>query len=164
MASIMDRWSAMRFFPVRPEHQIGSVQYAALPWRCDADGAIEILLVTSRVTGRWIIPKGWPADDLPPHLSAAKEAWEEAGVLGEARPQSLGSFRHRKSVTRRLLTVNVYPLAVREQRDRWPERFQRQRRWFNPVDAAHAVAERPLRRIIQRFRPDGIAALEEGEQ
>lgn len=164
MAYVTDRLDAMRFFPVRPEHRGGSVQYAALPWRRRPGGEIEILLVTSRVTGRWIIPKGWPADGLPPHLSAAKEAYEEAGVRGEAQPESLGVFRHRKSISGRLLTVNVYPLEVREELDRWPERFQRQRRWFTLPDTAHAVAERSLRRIIRAFRPARVPALEEGEQ
>ena len=149
----IDRWGAMRFLTERI--QTGSAQYAALPYRFDAAGGLEILLVTSRSTGLWIIPKGWPADGLAPHLSAAKEAWEEAGVQGVAQPQPVGVFRHRKSLTRRMLTVTVYPLEVREQLDRWPERLQRQRRWFTPADAAHAVAERALRRIIQAFQPAG---------
>lgn len=122
------------------------------------------MLVTSRATGRWIIPKGWPAVNLPPHLSAAKEAYEEAGVRGEAGSESIGVFRHRKTLSGRRLTVNVYPLEVREQLDRWPERFQRQRRWFNVADAAHAVPDKSLRRIIKAFRPDEVAVDIEKEQ
>ena len=111
------------------------------------------MLVTSRSTGRWIIPKGWPIDGLAPHLSAAREAYEEAGVRGKAGAEPIGVFRHRKTLTGRVLYITVYPLAVTEQLDRWPERFQRQRRWFTPPEAAHAVTDRPLRRIVQSFRP-----------
>lgn len=143
----------MRLVPERLLRRTGSIQYAALPYRPDSRGEMEIMLVTSRSTGRWILPKGWPADGLAPHLSAAKEAWEEAGVRGEPLAQPIGVFRHRKSLTRRLLTVTVFPLEVRDQLDRWPEQFQRQRRWFTPTEAAYAVAERPLRRIIRTFRP-----------
>lgn len=154
----------MQFPPERLEQKTGSVQHAALPWRLGANGEIEVLLVTSRASGRWIIPKGWPAPGLPPHLSAAKEAWEEAGVRGEAGPESLGGFRHRKSMTGRMVNVTIFPLAVREQHERWPERFQRQRRWFSLAEAAHMVAERPLKRIIRAFRPDRVPAMEEGER
>jgi 8-oxo-dGTP pyrophosphatase MutT (NUDIX family) len=160
MAFAVDSGSAMQFPPERLDQRTGSDQYAALPWRHGANGEIEVLLVTSRATGRWIIPKGWPATGLPPHLSAAKEAWEEAGVLGEAGAESLGDFRHRKSVTGRMVKIIVFPLAVREQQDRWPERFQRRRRWSSLTEAAHLVADRPLGRIIRAFRPD--RALEEG--
>jgi 8-oxo-dGTP pyrophosphatase MutT (NUDIX family) len=145
----------MLHLPERFQHHRGVMQYAALPYRTDNEGGIEILLVTSRATGRWIIPKGWPADGLAPHLSAAKEAWEEAGVRGEAASQAIGSFRYRKSITGRRLTVAKFPLEVLEQLDRWPERLQRQRRWFAAGEAARVVTERPLGRIIGAFRPAG---------
>ena len=59
-----------------------SLQYAALPYRRRADGGIEVLLITSRETRRWIIPKGWPAPGLTPHDSAINEAMEERGAIG----------------------------------------------------------------------------------
>ncbi|HPU15489.1 MAG TPA: DUF47 domain-containing protein, partial [Polymorphobacter sp.] len=57
-------------------------QIAALPYRRDADGDMRLLLITSRETRRWVLPKGNPIDGLDPHLAAAAEAYEEAGVTG----------------------------------------------------------------------------------
>lgn len=54
-------------------------QYGALCFRFGEDGAVEILLITSRDSGRWIIPKGWPMKKKEPHEAAAVEAWQEAG-------------------------------------------------------------------------------------
>ena len=74
-------------------------QIAVLPYRTEGpaiDAPIRILLVSSRGTGRWVIPKGRPESKLTPHASAAKEAEEEAGVLGATCPTPLGSFRYRK--------------------------------------------------------------------
>ena len=154
----------MQFLSERLQRPGGTAQYGALPYRFGAAGEYQLLLVTSRSTGRWIIPKGWPIDGLAPHLSAAREAYEEAGVRGEAGAEPIGTFRHRKTLTGRLLHVTVYPLAVTEQLDRWPERFQRQRRWFITSEAAHAVTDRPLRRIVQTFRPTLATGLEEGRE
>ena len=70
---------------LRPERH----QVAALCWRMGQGGAVEILLVTSRDTGRWVIPKGWPMDGKSASAAAAREAWEEAGVKGTVRPESI---------------------------------------------------------------------------
>lgn len=129
-----------------------SIQYGALPYRCSPDG-VEIMLVTSRASGRWIVPKGWLAPGLAPHLSAAKEAYEEAGVMGTAGEIPIGTFLHLKTATRQRLRVEVYPMEVVEELDHWPERFQRRRQWFNLEQAAHVVSERSLRRMIRSFRP-----------
>src|SRR5271170_7842981 len=72
------------------------VQYAALPYRRKGRSPTEVLLVTSRETGRWIIPKGWPAKGKAPHKSAAREAREEAGVVGKINLRSVGSFSYEK--------------------------------------------------------------------
>ena len=154
----------MRFLPERLRWFRGAAQYAALPYRFNTHGDYQLMLVTSRSTGRWIIPKGWPIAGLAPHLSAAREAYEEAGVRGEAGAEPIGVFRHRKTLTGRMLDVTVYPLAVTEELDRWPERFQRQRRWFTLSEAAYALTDRSLRRIVQSFRPPPVTGLEQGSK
>jgi 8-oxo-dGTP pyrophosphatase MutT (NUDIX family) len=40
-------------------------QYAALPVT-GHEGRFQVLLITSRVTGRWIIPKGHPEKKMTP--------------------------------------------------------------------------------------------------
>ena len=133
----------------------GSVQYAALPWRMK-DGALEILLITSS-SGRWIIPKGWPMDGKAPHEAAAQEAWEEAGVRGEAGPQAVGSFhtdKVKKDGRVKRLEVEVFPLAVTEESERWPEADVRRRRWFAQAEAAGQAGEPELSTLLAGFEPD----------
>jgi 8-oxo-dGTP pyrophosphatase MutT (NUDIX family) len=127
-------------------------QYAALPWR-RANG-LEVLLVTSRETRRWVIPKGWPMADRTGPEAAAQEAFEEAGVTGQAAEGPAGAFRYRK----RLKTgdevdceVFVFPLRVDEEHEDWPERLERERQWFTPAAAAAAVEEDELKGIILSF-------------
>ena len=129
-----------------------AIQYGVIPYRRSA-GGIEIMLVTSRTSGRWIIPKGWPAEGFAPHLSAAKEAYEEAGLVGTVGETVVGTFLHLKSATRQRLSVQVFPMEVLQELDQWPERFQRRRQWFNPDQAANAVNDTSLRRLIRSFRP-----------
>lgn len=112
-----------------------------------------MLLITSRDTGRWVIPKGNTTPGAASHQAAAREAFEEAGVTGEMCPTDVGAFRYLKrrpdgDVT---ASVTVYPLAVRDQADDWPERGQRQVRWFALPDAAEQVAEGGLKTIIRNF-------------
>ncbi len=125
-------------------------QVAALPVRRGPDGTLRVLLVTTLQTHRWIIPKGWPWPGEHDHTSAAEEAREEAGVLGEARPGSIGSFTYEK---RRAsgpvpVRVEVYLLDVQEELDTWPECERRQRAWFTPTEAAQAVEEPELRQLL----------------
>lgn len=128
-------------------------QYAALPWRHAAAG-LEILLITSRETRRWVIPKGWPMITYAPADAAAQEAFEEAGVRGDIADEPIGAFRYRKrlkSGEAQLCRVDVYPLAVTTEAKTWPEKRQRTRRWVPAADAAHMVDEPGLRRIIEDF-------------
>jgi 8-oxo-dGTP pyrophosphatase MutT (NUDIX family) len=130
------------------------VQYAALPFR--ALPHPEVLLVSSRDTKRWIIPKGWPMKGRKPHAAAAQEALEEAGLLGKIEKEVLGSFHYVKNMPNGaaiLCRVDVFPMRVDRQRKRWREREQRITRWF-PVDkAAEAVREPELAEIIRAFDP-----------
>lgn len=119
-------------------------------------GALEILLVTSRRTRRWIIPKGNIDFHMAPHAAAAQEALEEAGAVGEIGKRPLGVFRYRKSLMRGfpvVAKVSVFPLEVVSLLDKWPECAVRKRRWFPRDAAADAVEEPQLSDIIRAFRP-----------
>lgn len=133
-------------------------QVAALPYRIEADGRCLILLVTSRDTGRWIIPKGNPIHGLAPYLAAAREAYEEAGLIGHPESRAIGSFRYnkrKKSGAIREALVEVFPLPVATQLEVWPEKHERETRWFACAEAAALVAEPELSELIRAFRPDG---------
>lgn len=130
-------------------------QYAALPWRVGERG-IEVLLVTSRETRRWIIPKGWPMKDRTGPEAAAQEAFEEAGVRGAIAEAPLGVFTYMKRLadgSGRRCAVKVFALEVAESLDVWPEMTQRQRRWMPPAEAAAAVDEPQLKALILNFMP-----------
>lgn len=129
-------------------------QFAALPYRRDPAGRTELLLITSRATGRWVVPKGNPMAGLAGHEAAAVEAWEEAGLRGAICPTPLGRYSYRKRGAfgrRRRMSVAVFPMQVIEQAADWPERHQRVTQWFEVDRAAAAVAEPELRRLIAGF-------------
>ena len=131
------------------------MQYAALCWR-DTEAGIEVLLITSRDTGRWIIPKGWPIPGLAPEAAAAQEAWEEAGVQGVVNPLCLGRYGYQKCLTPETqvpCAVAVYGLQVSHLVDAFPETGQRQRQWFQPAIAGTLVSEPDLGRLIGSFTP-----------
>ncbi len=130
-------------------------QIAALPWRKRKD-RVEFLLVTSRETRRWVIPKGWPMDHLADFNAARLEAFEEAGVRGHVRRVALGSYDYDKrmkdgSINR--CRVHVHALEVTESEKKWPEKNERKREWFPREDAAWHVDEQGLKDIIRRFLP-----------
>ena len=131
------------------------VQYGVVAWKQEQDGAPLVLLITSRDTGRWVVPRGNPIAGLSPHLSAAQEAWEEAGVRGAVSPDPAGDYAYRK--LRRIggvrARVTLFPLRVEEEHEDWPERGQRTRRWFAPDEAAAAVLEPDLADLLRGFRP-----------
>lgn len=132
----------------------GSTQYAALPYRIGRNG-LEILLITSRDSGRWIIPKGWPIAGLTSSQSAAREAWEEAGVGGNVAADGLGRFGYDKRLaddTTRYCDVEVFALEVTEERDTWPEQHERQREWFGAEEARKRVSEAEVRPLIEKLR------------
>lgn len=113
-------------------------------------------MITSRDTGRWVIPKGWPIKGLSPHESAAQEAWEEAGVEGKVHDRSLGRYSYTKRMEKAddvPCVVAVYPLKVRTLRDRFPEWAERRRKWMSPKKAAERVHEPELAYILRHFNP-----------
>ena len=134
----------------QPNHQI-----AALPWRHGKKG-LEILLVSSRETKRWVIPKGWPMKNKKPYAAAAQEAKEEAGLLGKIIKEPIGHFHYVKNLrdgTAVLCRVDVFPLQVQKQRKSWPERDQRITRWFPLEEAASLVREPELSALMRAFTP-----------
>ncbi|MET0270960.1 MAG: DUF47 family protein [Sphingomonas sp.] len=138
-------------------------QIAALPYRIEADGSARVMLITSRGTGRWVVPKGNPIKGLDPHRAAAHEAYEEAGVTGIPCPTAIGQFRYAKRLKSgrlRNARVSVFPLSFVTQADEWPEQDERTVRWFTLPDAAAAVAEPELSAIIAGFRaPESVVGI-----
>jgi 8-oxo-dGTP pyrophosphatase MutT (NUDIX family) len=131
-------------------------QFAALPWRKGVDGGIELLLITSRETRRWVIPKGWPMKRLPSFKAAAQEAFEEAGVTGDIRQRPLGLYHYVKRLkSGRLQSVRVavFPLKVAKEAEMWPEQHQRERLWVAPAEAAERVDEPELKALLAKFSP-----------
>ena len=129
------------------------IQYGALPFRESRSG-LEVLLVTSRETRRWIIPKGWPQSGLPPHRAAENEAFEEAGVIGKIGKKPIGAYWYDKKFESGAAVrckVRVFPLRVTRQLKKWPEKRQRQARWHSPGQASRRVRETYLRQIIRTF-------------
>ncbi len=133
-------------------------QFGAVCWRMHRN-KVEVLLITSRDTGRWVIPKGWPMADRAAHEAAATEAWEEAGVRGDVRPDTLGMFSYdkvlgpKKSVA---CTVTVFALRVAALHTDFPERKQRRRKWFAVDKAARKVNEPELRALLKSL-PERLA-------
>jgi 8-oxo-dGTP pyrophosphatase MutT (NUDIX family) len=125
-------------------------QVAALPirhWR----GQVGVLLVTSRETKRWVIPKGWPMDGRTDYNAAKIEAFEEAGAEGRIGTIAIGEFEYSKRLKNgvsKTCLVAVYPLNVATLARKWPEQNERERRWFSAEVAAQMVNEEQLRDII----------------
>jgi 8-oxo-dGTP pyrophosphatase MutT (NUDIX family) len=127
-------------------------QVGVLPMRRTPEGVTEILLVTSRETRRWIIPKGWPMKGRKPFEAAAREAYEEAGIVGRVGKRPLGFYLYEKRLKNRdavLCQVTVFPLEVRKQLKKFPERGQREAQWFSPSEAADMVIEAGLAGLIR---------------
>ncbi|MGA9795081.1 MAG: NUDIX hydrolase [Rhizomicrobium sp.] len=142
---------------MRSVSKVPNLQYAALPWRKAGD-ALEILLITTLNTRRWIVPKGWPLEGKSPHDSAAQEAMEEAGISGPIAKAPLGSFQYnklRKSGEVVSCKVDVFPMEVAHQRRSWAEKARREARWFSVDDAMAQVTEPGLRRLIAKFAGNG---------
>ena len=129
-------------------------QYAALPWRYSG-GSREVLLISSRDTGRWVIPKGWPIRGLSPAETAAREAYEEAGLGGMVSKKPIGEFEYGKRLDNGAVLatrVEVFALEQMVQHKDWPEQGQRRLQWFSVPEAAEAVEEPELKVIISKLK------------
>lgn len=144
----------METLPPSLELKAGREQIAALPYRMDKKRPF-ILLVTSRGTGRWVLPKGWiEFSDPDPAEAAAREALEEAGVIGEIHKAGIGFYNYSKLLDggeSTLCRVRVYPLLVKSQLKNFKEAGQRILEWFTIEDAADAIKEPELAELIRRF-------------
>ncbi len=130
-------------------------QFSALCYRV-ARNKPQVLLITSRRTGRWIVPKGWPMDGRTPAQCAAQEAWEEAGVIGKAHDRCLGLYSYNKyhcTAGGMPCVAMVFPVRVKSLAQDFPEKKQRRRKWFSPKKAAAKVSEPELSRILRDFDP-----------
>lgn len=130
------------------------VQVAALCYR-DTDEGRLVLLITSRDTGRWIVPKGWPIDGLDGAGAALQEAWEEAGVRkADIESDPVGYYEYAKGLGKGLsvpVQAQVYLTRVRRLSEDYPEVSERKRAWFKPKDAANLVNEPDLKLILQNL-------------
>lgn len=133
------------------------IQMAALCYRTEKSGK-EVLLVTSRDTGRWIIPKGWPIAGKTSSETALQEAWEEAGVKeGQAAPKALGHYTYNKRFNAgwsASVKTMVFPVAVTKLSKAFPEAKQRTRKWVSPLQAANLVQEPELKKLLTEFVAD----------
>ena len=131
-------------------------QFAALCYRV-VEGETEIMLVTSRQRGRWIIPKGWPVEGATPAEAAATEAFEEAGVTGKTFNICLGLYSYTKIMSDDEddlpCAVSVFPVKVKKVLKTYPEMGERRRKWFSVKKAASKVREPELRKILKHFDP-----------
>ena len=118
-----------------------------------------MLLITSRDTGRWVIPKGWPMRGRTDGQAAEREAFEEAGVTGRISAEPLGKFTYEKRLPDRveICEVTVFRLDVDRQRKAWPEQRERQCRWYALEEAAEQVGEAGLKELIARLLPGSAA-------
>lgn len=141
---------------MEPATDIPYVQVGALPYRLTAAGEPELLLVTSRGTRQWIIPKGWPIEGLSNAQSAAREAYEEAGIQGEIGDTPVGVFTYEKArkgeEALSPFAVDVYLLRVDRQLTFWPEFDQRSLAWVSPVQALSMIANPSLADLIRTLR------------
>jgi 8-oxo-dGTP pyrophosphatase MutT (NUDIX family) len=128
-------------------------QVAALPVRRKIGGDVEVLLITSRESNRWIIPKGWPIKGKKRHESAAQEALEEAGISGRIHKKPVGCYVYRKRRENHFAwcSVDVYLLDVERQLNWWREKGQRQVVWVGPLEASNLTDEPGLRAIFLKL-------------
>ncbi len=133
-------------------------QFGALCYRIH-NGKTQVLLVTSRGTKRWIIPKGWPMDNETPSQAAATEAFEEAGAKGRMHDDCLGIYTYRKTMGKNGFlpcVVAVFPLRVKKLVDEYCEAGERKRKWVSAKKAARMVAEPDLAQILLQFDPKSL--------
>ncbi|MGB3815529.1 MAG: NUDIX hydrolase [Shinella sp.] len=127
-------------------------QVGVLPWRIRRDGKPMILLITSRRQGRWIVPKGWPMEGRSLVGAASREAFEEAGIVGDIGPTPMIEYRYMKVLddgSQVPCRVTVFGMNVRGTLSHWREKAQRQRRWFSLDAAADRLDDEELAAFVR---------------
>jgi len=135
-------------------------QFGALCFRTK-DKKTEVLIIRSRRSKRWIIPKGWPMKNETPARAAATEAYQEAGVKGTIYDQCLGGYSYTKVMDRGQnlpVMVMVYPIKVKRLLTEYPERIQRSRKWVSLKKAAEKLSDPELAALVARFNPSDITS------
>jgi len=128
-------------------------QIAALPLRWK-DGDVQVLMITSRDTGRWIVPKGWIMKNVKPWAAAAIEALEEAGATGHIAREVFGTYDYDKLMDDGSAVpccVRVYPMIVDKLKSEWKEKDERRRKWHHVETAAKLVDEPELADLLMRL-------------
>ncbi|MBC1224592.1 NUDIX hydrolase [Nostoc sp. UCD121] len=123
-------------------------QSGVIPYRVN-NGKVEILLITTRNFQHWVIPKGDIPNGMSPPASAAKEAWEEAGVIGQVDTNELGTYKYRKGG--KSYRVKMYLLPVEMLSEDYPEASKRKRQWVEVTTAIRWVKFSSLKRILKGF-------------
>jgi len=136
-----------------------TTQYAALCFREHPKKGVQILLITSRGTGRWIPPKGWPIKGLSPEKCAAQEALEEAGAVGDVFDHALGRYKYHRpdsDAEKTSAEAYIFPLRVTRRLTNFKEKGQRRIKWFSRKKAAKMVREPKLKKLIRHFDPGAL--------
>ncbi|GMG85380.1 NUDIX hydrolase [Paralimibaculum aggregatum] len=136
-------------------------QIAALPISWTRSGKLRVLMVTSRDTGRWVMPKGWTMARHKPWQAAAIEALEEAGAEGTVLKTPIGEYSYDKVLedgSAIPCRVRVYPMVVERLKRRWKESGERTRRWFAPKAAARSVDESDLAALLRGLKEEAQLA------
>ena len=141
-------------------------QIAALPFHWERPGKLRVLMVTSRDTKRWVMPKGWLMDGKKPWHAAEIEALEEAGAVGFISNRPIGTYSYIKRLGRGkqvVSRVTVYPMMVDKLKSRWKERKMRKRHWFSLQKASKLVHEKDLSELLDDLarNPEWLVAVEE---
>jgi 8-oxo-dGTP pyrophosphatase MutT (NUDIX family) len=134
---------------IKPRKQVAALPYAKVK------GVTKVMLVTSRETGRAVLPKGWTEKALSDPEAAEREAFEEAGIKGKIAKKPVGTYDYVKIVGPGFAlpcTVAVYPLQIRKHLKTWPEMAERERLWLTVEEAASRVAEPELAEILRNFK------------
>ncbi len=146
----------MVFLPARTVQQVAALPFVPL------GGGFEVLLITSRQGGRWLVPKGWPSGNRSLADAAVSEAYEEAGIVGIVHPEPLGTYSYRKAMAegyRVRCHVFVYPFLVRQHCLEWRERGERSLRWSGLAEAARLVEDRGLAALFSELAASDGAPL-----
>jgi len=136
-------------------------QVAAIPVRTAEGGGVEVLLITSNTTRRFIVPKGWPMKGKNARAAALEEAREEAGVVGDASRKPIGAYAYWKRLTDQFVKVDVkvYLLVVTEVLAGWEESRERRRAWLSPAEASLLIDEPELASLVASLTPASIKEL-----
>ena len=144
---------------ITPDHP-PLLESGALAYRLDRKGEPRVLVLTTSKGKHWGIPKGRVEPQLSFGDNAAKEAFEEAGILGEIAANSAGMYRTTKRLpgTETVIEVWVYLMKVTRTLDDFPEKGQREIKWVRCDEAAKLLREPLLAKLCQDLAQRGKSA------